>query len=194
MAAEIVLVRHATTAATRAGLLSGRDDTPLDAHGRRQAEALGQVLERSRFVEVLVSPVARAWQTLVLAGCADGAEVVPALAEWDYGDLVGRTSADVRAGLPGWELWRDGAPGGESPDAVVERLAPVVERLRRLDADALVLAHNHVLRALVTGWLRRPVEQAGDLVVDPASISALGHRHGRPCVVRLNGTAHLGAT
>ena len=186
-----MLVRHATTADTRAGLLSGHEPTPLDEPGRAQADALGARLAGRSFDLVLVSPVARAWETAERAGLADRAEPVDALVEWRYGDLGGRRSAAVRDEDPTWQLWTDGAPGGEAPDDVEHRLRPVLERLATATGDAVVVSHGHVLRALVVAWLGLPLASAGALVIDPASISVLGSRHGRPALVTLNDRAHL---
>jgi broad specificity phosphatase PhoE len=188
---EIVLVRHATTADTRAGLLSGHEPTPLDERGREQAGAIGVRLGRRSFDHVLVSPVARAWETAERAGLATDAEAVDALVEWRYGDLLGRRSADVRAEDPAWALWTDGAPGGERPADVEDRLRPVLARLSGAAGDLLVVSHGHVLRALVVGWLDLPLASAGGLVIDPGSITVLGRRHGRAALVSLNDRTHL---
>ena len=191
---EIVVVRHATTADTRAGLLSGHEATPLDDRGRRQAAAIGDRLRARAFGSILVSPVGRARETADRAGVGANAEVVDDLAEWRYGDLSGRRSADVRAEDPDWALWTHGAPGGESPAAAATRVGAVVDRLRSAedhDRDALVVSHGHVLRALIVTWLGLPLAEAGALVLDPASISVLGERHGRAVVVALNDRSHL---
>jgi probable phosphoglycerate mutase len=189
---EVVLVRHATTADTRAGLLSGHEPTPLDDRGRAQAERIGTRLQDRRFEQVLVSPVARARETATLARLAGPTEVDDALAEWRYGELAGRRSADVRAADPDWRLWDHGAPGGERPAEVEARLRPVLDRLRvPAGGDVVVVSHGHVLRALIVGWLGLPVTDAGALVVDPASVSVLGVRHGRPALVLLNDRSHL---
>jgi probable phosphoglycerate mutase len=190
---EIVLVRHATTADTRAGLFSDHGDALLDEPGRAHAQAIGGRLREWRFGEVLVSPVARAIETAALAGVLDRAERCDAIAEWRYGDLVGRRSRDVRAADPDWSLWSDGAPNGEQPDDVVGRLRPVIARLRAADGDVAVVSHGHLLRALIVGWLSLPLTAAGDLVIDPGSISVLGHRHGRPSLLSLNDCSHLRA-
>ena len=202
MSAHVLLVRHATTADTRAGRFSGPEPTPLDTAGRAQAAAVGTALADRRIGAVLTSPVARAVETAARAGFPD-AERVDALVEWDYGTLVGRVAAEVRAGDPGWSLWRDGAPGGESPAEVEQRLDRVVDRLvsaidgLRPDAtggDLVVVAHGHLLRALIARWLGLAIHDAGGFVVDPASISELSVHHGRRALARLNDCIHLGAT
>lgn len=190
--AEIVLVRHATTADTRAGLFSGRGPTPLDEPGRAQADALRQPLAGRTFALALVSPVARAWETATRAGVLDGPhDAADALVEWDYGDLAGRRNTDVRADDPAWALWVDGAPAGEGPDDVVARVEPVLRQLADAAGDVVVVSHGHVLRVLIAGWLGLPVADAGAFVVDPASITTLGRRHGRAVLVGLNDRSHL---
>jgi len=120
---EIVLVRHATTADTRGGLFSGHGPTPLDERGLAQADALGVRLARRSFALALVSPVARAWETAARAGLLDHEhEAADALVEWGYGALEGRRNTDVRDEDPAWSLWVDGAPGGEAPAEVAERV------------------------------------------------------------------------
>ena len=188
---EIVLVRHATTADTRAGLLSGHEATPLDERGRRQAAAIGGRLGSRTFGSILVSPVERARETAARAGLDANAELVDDLAEWRYGDLGGRRSADVRAADPEWALWTHGAPGGESPAEIAARVGAAVDRMRLDDRDVLVISHGHVLRALIVTWLGLPLTEAGAFVLDPASISVLGERHGRGVVVALNDRSHL---
>jgi broad specificity phosphatase PhoE len=191
---EIVLVRHATTADTRAGRFSGPEPTPLDDRGRAQADALRDRLGARTFDQVLVSPIARARETATRAGLADRdgrIEPVDALVEWRYGELLGRRNAEVRAEDPSWELWATGAPGGEAPTDVERRLAPVLDRLRTAPADVAVVSHGHVLRALVAGWLGLPLASAGALVIDPASVTELGRRHGRPALITLNDRSHV---
>lgn len=187
----IVLVRHATTAHTRAGRFSGHEPTPLDAPGRLQADRLAERLRPWTFGQVLVSPVARARETADRAGLGTQADVVDALAEWRYGDLVGRPGPEVRAENPGWELWTDGAPGGESPTDIESRLQPVLTRLRAASDDVAIVSHGHLLRALIVAWLGLPIAQAGALAVDPASVTVLGHQHGRPALLALNDRSHL---
>ena len=191
---EIVLIRHATTADTRAGLFSGHGPTPLDERGAAQADALGVRLAPRSFALALISPVARTWETAARAGLLDHEhEAADALVEWRYGALEGRRNTDVRDEDPSWSLWVDGAPGGEAPAEVAERVRPVLDRLARTAGDVVVVSHGHVLRVLIAGWLGLAVAEAGGFVVDPASVSVLGHRHGRPVVVALNDRAHLTA-
>lgn len=187
----IVLVRHAVTAETRTGRMSPNDATPLDEGGRAQADALRPALAAWDFELVLASPVARAWETADRAGLGAVAERCDAIVEWDYGDDALRRTDEVRAERPGWNLFADGAAGGESPADVAARLGPVLERLRAATGDVAVVAHGHLLRALVACWLELPLEHAGRFVVDPASITRLGRHRGMPALVGLNDRHHL---
>ena len=191
MSDQIVLVRHAVTAETRTGRMSPNDATPLDEGGRAQADAVGVALAGRHFDLVLASPTARAWETAERAGLGDAAEACDALVEWDYGAYVARRTDDVRAEVPGWNLFADGTPGGESPVDVAARLSPVIDRLRAARGDVAVVAHGHLLRALIACWLELPMVHAGRLVVDPASISVLGRHWSMPALVGLNDRHHL---
>jgi probable phosphoglycerate mutase len=191
MTGEIVLVRHAVTAETRTGRMSANGSTPLDEGGRAQAAAVGARLAGRPFDLVLASPVARAWETAALAGLGGAAEACDAVVEWDYGDYVGRPSEEIRAGSPGWNLFADGAPGGESPADVIRRLDPVLERLRAADGAVAVVSHGHLLRALIARWIDLPLAHAGRLMVDPASITVLGHHRAVPSLLVLNDRSHL---
>lgn len=191
MSDEIVLIRHAVTAETRTGRMSANGTTPLDEGGRAQAAAVGARLAGRHFDLVLASPVARAWETAALSGLGDQAEACEAVVEWDYGRYVGRPSDDIRAEAPGWNLFADGAPGGESPTDVLARLEPVLARLRAATGPVAVVSHGHLLRALIACWLDLPLQHAGRLVVDPASITVLGRHRAIPSLLLLNDRNHL---
>lgn len=173
---EIVLVRHGETEWSRTGRHTGRTDVPLTEPGRQQARAVGAALGRRRFAVVLTSPLARAEETCRLAGFADVAERRDELQEWDYGAYEGRTTADIRTERPGWTIWADGVPEGETADDVGARADRVLAELQaRLgDGDAAVFAHGHLLRVLAARWLDLPPSDGRLLALDTASISVLG--------------------
>ena len=177
--AEVWLVRHAETEWSANGRHTGRTDIPLTSAGEAAARALAPRLAAHRFARVLVSPLGRARATAELAGVGDGAEVREELREWDYGDYEGITTPDIRRERPGWWLWRDGAPGGESPADVAARCDRLVAELAASagpdgDGDVLCVAHGHILRALGARWLEQPVELGGHLVLGTGSVSRLG--------------------
>ncbi|MFG1805938.1 histidine phosphatase family protein [Streptomyces sp. NPDC049040] len=196
MAARILLVRHGQTEWSLSGRHTGRTDIPLTDEGRRTARLLGDRLAGApwnglRDVEVRTSPLRRAADTCHEAGFA-GAKEWDALLEWDYGDYEGLKPAEIQALRPGWNIWRNGVPGGESPDDVAVRADDVVAWARSAQRDVLVFAHGHVLRMLGARWLGLPPSFGAALRLDPASLSILGWAYGEPAVERWNDTGHLG--
>jgi probable phosphoglycerate mutase len=183
---EVVLVRHGETEWSRAHRHTGRTDVPLSELGRRQAEAVGAALAGWRFALVLTSPLARAAETCRLAGLGGLAQQRDDLREWDYGAYEGRTSAAIRLARPGWTLWEDGVPGGETAAQVGARVERVLAELRMAGGSAAVFAHGHVLRVLAARWLGLDARCGSLLVLDPAGISLLGFEAGRAVVSRWN--------
>jgi probable phosphoglycerate mutase len=183
-APEIVLVRHGETEWSRAGRHTGRTDIPLTAQGREQAKALGAALRERRFALVLTSPLARAAETCRLAGFGDVVLERDDLQEWDYGAYDGRTTAEIREERPGWTLWRDGVPGGETPAEVGARADRVIAELRSADGDVAVFAHAHLLRVLAARWIDLDPSAGGRFALDTASVSILGH-HRETAVIQL---------
>lgn len=188
--ARLVLVRHGATTWSRDGRHTGRTDLPLDEDGRRQAARLGARLAGEKFALVRTSPLRRARETCALAGFADQAVVDGALAEWDYGEYEGRTTVEIRAERPGWQLFRDGCPGGEDAAAVGARVDGFLEQLGE-EPDApggtvACFAHGHVLRVLAARWLGLPPEDARLVALNTASISVLAYEHEWRVVERWN--------
>src|SRR5262249_49860508 len=134
----LYLARHGETAWTLTGQHTGRTDIPLTERGERNATRLGERLAPLRFAKVLCSPLQRALRTCELAGFGSVCEIDPDLLEWDYGEYEGRTSAQIRAIAPDWDLFRDGCPGGEKPQNVGARADHIVQRARAIDGDVLL--------------------------------------------------------
>jgi len=176
---RIHLVRHGETAWSLSGQYTGRADIPLTARGRATARKLAPGLREIAFTHVLTSPLLRARQTCEFAGLGDGAQLEPDLAEWDYGDYEGRTPAEILASRPAWKLFRDGAPGGESPRRVAARADRLIERLRGLDGNIALFSHGHFGRVLAARWIGLPVRQAQRFLFDTASLGVLCYEHGR---------------
>jgi len=170
---RVVLVRHGETAWSRDRRHTGRTDIPLTPLGEVQATALAPRLAAWTFAQVLVSPLARACQTADLAGL-EGPEATPDLLEWDYGDYEGRTTTAIREDHPGWDLFGDGVPGGETIHQVATRVDRVIARIRAGSGDVACVAHAHLLRVLAARWMGVDPVSARYLVLGPASISVLG--------------------
>jgi probable phosphoglycerate mutase len=173
----VTLVRHGETAWSLSGQHTGRTDLPLTERGENHARALAPRLRGSTFAAVLTSPSQRAIRTCELVGFQAVAAVEPDLAEWDYGRYEGRRTADILAGTPGWQLFRDGCPGGESPGAIADRADRVVARLRAIGGDVLVFSSGHILRVLTARWLGLEAAAGRFLVLGTASLSLLGYEH-----------------
>jgi len=189
------LARHGETAWSLSGQHTGRTDLPLTERGERNARRLGEQLRGLAFAKVLTSPLQRASRTCELAGFGTAAEVDPDLLEWDYGDYEGRTSAEIRAERPDWQLFRDGCPGGESPAQVGARADRVVSQVRSLQGDVLLFSSGHFLRTLAARWLGLEPAAGRYFLLGTASLSALGYDHGASeSAIRLwNETRHVGA-
>jgi broad specificity phosphatase PhoE len=183
---ELVLVRHGETEWSRTGRHTGRTDVPLSAKGRREARALGAQLAGRRFVRVLTSPAARAVETCRLAGFGDRRETRDELREWDYGGYEGRTTAEIRAERPGWSLWRDGVPSGETLAEVGARADELLAELEAGSGSVLVFGHGHLLRVLAVRWLDLDPDSGRLLALDPATISILGYEHEQRVIRRWN--------
>jgi len=183
---EVVLVRHGETLWSRSGKHTGRTDIPLTEEGRRQSEHVGDTLRGRRFALVLTSPLQRAAETCRLAGLGDLAVFREELMEWDYGAYEGRTTAEIRAEVPGWSLWRDGVPGGETAADVGRRVDAVIADVRAVDGDVALFAHGHLLRVLAARWLGLPPTEGRLFALDPATISILGHERETPVIRRWN--------
>ena len=182
-AQKVVLVRHGETEWSRAGKHTGRTDVPLAERGKEQARAVGEALKTYRFAVVLTSPLVRAVETCRLAGF-DAAVETENLEEWDYGAYEGRTTAEIREERPGWTVWRDGVPDGETVDQVGERADRVIAELRSADGDVALFAHGHVLRILAARWLGLEPIGGRLFALDPGTISVLGYERETP-VIRL---------
>ena len=183
---EVVLVRHGQTEWSLSGQHTGTTDMPLTEVGRRHARALGARLSGWQFARVLSSPMARAFETCELAGFGDRAETTDDLREWNYGEYEGRRTVDIREDRPGWGLWKDGAPGGESVEEVCRRADRVIEGARAVDGDVALFAHGHILRIVGARWIGLPPDHGALLALATASISVLGWERETAVIERWN--------
>ncbi len=183
---QITLVRHGETDWSRSLRHTGATDVPLTERGRQQAAALAPRLDGMAFDLVLTSPLQRAVQTCELAGLGERAQREPALVEWDYGDYEGITSEEIHRERPGWTIFADGAPAGESPAQVGVRADAVIERLEAVEGPCAVFAHGHILRVLAARWIGRPPADGARLILDTGTLSTMGRSHGLRVITRWN--------
>ena len=169
---EVVLVRHGETEWSAALRHTGRTDLPLTPAGEEEARAVGEALRGREFALVLSSPLRRALDTARLAGFAP--QVRGELAEWDYGEYEGLTTAQIRETVPDWTIWRYGARGGESGAEVGARVDRVIAEILQVDGDVLVFGHGHLLRVLCARWLELEPPDGRLFALDPATLSTLG--------------------
>ena len=190
----VYVARHGNTALTQSGQHTGRTDLPLTDDGEHNAVRLGERLKGMSFAKVFTSPLQRASRTCQLAGFGSGAETDPDLVEWDYGKYEGLTSAQILEGHQRWDLFRDGAPEGESPAEVGERADRVVERIRHIEGDVLVFSSGHFIRVFTARWLGLAPGAGGRyFLLSPASLSAVSYEHNlsRPVIRLWNDDHHV---
>jgi broad specificity phosphatase PhoE len=187
------LARHGDTAWSRSGQHTGLTDLPLTEVGERNAGKLRDALSGLTFARVFSSPLRRAWRTCELAGFRHRAEIVRDLVEWDYGKYEGRRTAEIHAERPDWQLFRDGCPGGESPQQVAARADRIVELVRSVSGNVLLFSSGHFLRMLAARWTGIDTFGARTLMLSTASLSVLGYEHSleQPAIQHWNDTNHL---
>jgi len=184
---QIVLVRHGQTEWSANGRHTSYTDLPLTADGEKQARGLAEALRARHFAAVLSSPRQRAWRTAELAGLTVTA-LVDDLVEWDYGQYEGLTTPEIRSRRPGWDLWIDGCPGGESPAQIGARLDRVLTRARALlpEGDVALIGHGHASRVAGARWIGLATSAGGLLRLDTGTLSVLGFEHERPVIQQWN--------
>ena len=192
---NIYLIRHGETAWSLSGQHTGRTDLPLTEHGEKEARNLARRLGVVGFGGVFTSPLLRARRTSELAGLGDVAKMDADAAEWNYGDYEGRTSIDIRQENPGWNIFQEGCPGGESPTQVGKRADRLIARLQTFKGNIAIFTHGHLGRVLGARWIGLPVRQAQHFLLATASLSILGYEHDRaevPAIVLWNDDAKDG--
>ncbi|MDX2969975.1 histidine phosphatase family protein [Kribbella solani] len=182
---RLFLVRHGETEWSRSGRHTSVTDLPLTAEGERVAKSLRPRLAGESFDLVLTSPRQRARRTAELAGFPD-AEVDDDLVEWNYGAYEGITTAEIRRTVPGWTIWDDPVPNGETPAQLSTRLDRVITRIAATPGDVLVFGHSHALRALTARWLNLPATEGRHFILDTATLSTLGWERDSPAIHHWN--------
>jgi broad specificity phosphatase PhoE len=191
----IYLARHGETEWSLSGQHTGLTDLPLTPHGEELATKLAPRLRGMSFAKIFSSPLQRARRTCELAGFGAVAEVMPDLVEWNYGDYEGIKTHDIHKDRPDWDLFKHGAPGGESVDQVTARASGVIAKLRAIDGDVLCFSSGHFLRALAGTWLGLGAAGGHLLLLSTTSLSALGYEHSidEPVIKSWNETGYLNA-
>lgn len=185
-AQRVVVVRHGETTWSASGQHTSRTDLPLTPAGRASAAALRDVLAARPFARVFTSPLQRARVTCELVGLGEVAEVRSELREWDYGDYEGLTTAEIRRSVPGWDLWTDGAPGGETPDQVGARVDALIREVCAVDGDVALFSHGHLSRVLAARWVELPVSTGRSLMLSTGAFGVLSWDRGTPVIERWN--------
>ena len=173
----VCLARHGETTWSLSGQHTGLTDLPLTERGELNAQSLGRRLRGFTFEKVFTSPLKRATRTCELAGFGSKAEADRDLLEWNYGEYEGRRTKEIHEQRPDWQLFRDGCPGGETPDQVGDRADRIVAHLRRFSGNALLFSSGHFLRVLAARWLGLDAEAGRYFLLDTASLSIVGYEH-----------------
>jgi probable phosphoglycerate mutase len=190
----VYAARHGETAWSLSGQHTGLTDLPLTERGERNARRLAERLRGLSFAKVFASTLARAARTCELSGFGDVAEADRDLLEWDYGDYEGRRTVEIHAERPDWELFRDGCPGGESPEQVGARADHVVSRVRAVQGNVLLFSSGHFLRVFAARWLGLEPGAGRYFLLSTASVSAVGYEHNlsNPVICLWDDTRHVG--
>jgi probable phosphoglycerate mutase len=183
---SVYIIRHGETEWSLSGQHTGITDIPLTENGRDAAKILQPFLTKQSFVLVLTSPLQRAKETCKLSGLGDRAEVESNLMEWNYGDYEGLTSAQIHETAPGWIVFNDGAPRGETPEQVAVRADRVIARVRSVKGDVALFAHGHILRVLVARWLDLPATAGRNFLLGTGTLNILSYYRGYPAIQTWN--------
>jgi broad specificity phosphatase PhoE len=179
---QLYLIRHGETAWSITGQHTGFTDIALTPHGEDEARALAAHLRTIHFTKILTSPLLRARQTCELAGFGATGEIDPDLVEWNYGDYEGKRTVDIQEERPGWNVWGDGCPHGETPANISDRADRLLDRLREVSGCVALFSHGQFVSALAARWIGLAVIEAQHFALGPASISILAHEAGHPTV------------
>jgi broad specificity phosphatase PhoE len=186
---SVFALRHGETEWSLNGRHTGTTDIPLTDNGRRIARFLRSALRDRTFGLVLVSPLQRARETCELSGVVSDPIIEPDLVEWNYGKYEGLTPEKIHEQAPGWLIFRDGCPGGETPEEVGARADRVIARARASEGDVALFAHGHVLRVLVARWLGLPAGAGQHFLLDTGTLNVLDEYRGIPALKTWNAPA-----
>ena len=174
---KLFLIRHGATDWSESRQHTGLTDLELNSKGEKSASQLKNRLAREKFELVFTSPLLRARQTCELCGYLAQAKIQPELVEWDYGTYEGLTTKEIHKQRPDWNLFRDGAPNGETPEQVAARADRFLDCVRQLDCNIAAFSSGHMIRVIAVRWLKLSLEVANCFLSSTASLSILGYEH-----------------
>ena len=183
---KVYLLRHGETEWSLNGQHTGVTDIPLTENGRMAARLLKPILAKVTFTLVLTSPLQRARETCELAGLGQFANVEPDLIEWNYGEYEGLTTEQIRSTRPGWSVFRDGCPGGESPEQVGARADRVITKVRATEGNVALFGHGHFTRVLAARWINLSASYGENFLLDTATLNVLGYYRESPAFMIWN--------
>jgi broad specificity phosphatase PhoE len=183
---KVFLIRHGETEWSLSGQHTGMTDISLTANGRKLARQLAPLLAKVTFARVYTSPLSRARETSELAGLGERAEIDNDLVEWNYGDYEGLTPKQIQEEVPGWIIFRDGCPGGESPEDVGRRVDSVIQCVRGVEGNVALFGHGHVFRVFAARWINLPPTAGSYFLLDTATLSVLSYYRDVPTIKRWN--------
>jgi len=173
-------LRHGETEWSLNGRHTGVTDVPLTENGRIAARRLEPILAKETFALVLSSPLRRARETCELAGLGTQANVEPDLIEWNYGEYEGLKTEQIRLTRPGWSVFRDGCPGGETPEQAASRADRIIVKVRDTEGNVALFAHGHILRVLAARWIYLSASYGEHFLLDTATLNVLGYYRESP--------------
>jgi broad specificity phosphatase PhoE len=187
MNSTIYLIRHGETEWAKSGRHTGLTDIPLTDAGREQAGFLLPIFDDVKFARILSSPLQRALETAKLAGLSSRLELDKELLEWDYGGYEGLTTAQIRERVPGWSIWTNACPGGETINQISERADRVVAKLSAIEGNIAIFSHGHFLRVLVSRWIGLSADHGRHFLLGTSTLSILGYEHETQVIKTWNG-------
>ncbi|MCA9498773.1 MAG: histidine phosphatase family protein [Nitrospirales bacterium] len=179
---EVYVIRHGETEWSLSGQHTGTTDLPLTENGRKLARLLQPMLANHSIARILTSPLQRARETCQLAGFGEKAEVDTNLVEWNYGEYEGITTKQIHDKRPGWVIFTDGCPGGETPEEVGARADRIITKARTTRGNVALFAHGHILRVLVARWLGLPASGGRYFLLHTGTLNVLSYYRGIPAV------------
>ena len=177
---RVYLLRHGETEWSLNGRHTGVTDVQLTENGRIAARSLEPILAKETFALILSSPLRRARETCELAGLGTQANVEPDLIEWNYGEYEGLKTEQIRLTRPGWSVFRDGCPGGETPEQAVSRADRIIVKVRDTEGNVALFAHGHILRVLAARWIHLSASYGEHFLLDTATLNVLGYYRESP--------------